>query len=283
MAGVADPQGRIRRCGRAPHVRVSGRAAPRSALSRRTEEFLPARDRRDASRPADRRAARSRHRSLPIPRQGAAHSLGACSHDPAALRRRDWNQTDLWTIWRGQRPAHRNGCAPGGLDVRLVRRKSILGRRDRRGVEPVSPHLAQRHRRPRQRRSGHGGGRRQSRLHRPAPLLADNIAAHQARPVCRFHDRLHLDLHRARSAAHLRLQQGHIGADLSGAEGSRRQSVPLRPRLHHARELRGALCRGQGAFWTRKPCDDGPAGRRRRPQIAYPAAGLGMHRFHFAG
>jgi hypothetical protein len=116
---------------------------------------------------------------------------------------------------------------------------------------------------------------RESRLHRPPPLLQDHPAPHQVRPLCRRHHRLHLGLHRPRRGAHLRLRPRHLGADFLRPEGHRRQPVPLRAGRRDAVQLRRLLRHGQGPVWPRQLRHDGQGHQPRaaRSRSRAPARG----------
>ena len=139
------------------------------------------------------------------------------SDDPAAVCRRHRPQADLRPVRRLQRAAHRPAPAAGRLDVRLVCGQPVLGRRARRGAEPLPDHLPERRGGAGQRRSGDGGGGGEPRLHGPPAVPAHHAAADQSGAVCRRHHRLHLDVHRTRRAAHLRLRPGDVACRFTTA------------------------------------------------------------------
>ena len=127
--------------------------------------------------------------------------------DPAALRRRHRHQAILGQYGALNALLVNSACSTPAHAVDWLGEGRFWGVVALNALHLYPDPLPQRHRRARQRRSRDGGSGGKPRLHRLPQVPQDHPAADHARPVCRRHHRLHLGLHRAGRAAHLRLSR----------------------------------------------------------------------------
>ncbi len=171
---------------------------------------------------------------LRVPGQAAARGPRARADDPAAVRRRDRFAADPGHLRRAERAA---GPGPGGL----ARARPLLRRGPAAVAGALSDPVPQRLRGAGQHRSGHGRGRGEPGLPRPAQVRAHHAAADHAGLLCGRGHRLHLELHGAGHAADHELHALRARAGLRRAQGDRGQPLPVRARVRDALRERPAL------------------------------------------